>query len=185
MKSGRPSVKRRRSHDDDRDLPRGDRQPRPLLLSEIGAGSAELAKCGANGFLTTKLRFLNEIASLRPSAPTQLEAMSLDPEINEITWRDETVRLTPIEFRILYLLAKNAGHVVPASRLYTYVWGSDGGDANALRSHISHLRSKLEIRGETPVTISSVPAVGYLLRTAGVAPARLSLASREASPSSA
>ena len=81
-----------------------------------------------------------------------------------MSWRGQSVRLTPTEFRILYLLATNAGHVVPASRLYTYVWGSEGGDANALRSHISHIRRKLEIDGSGPGKITSVPAVGYVLR---------------------
>ena len=74
------------------------------------------------------------------------------------------MRLTPTEFRILYLLVTNVGHVVPASRLYTYVWGSDGADANALRSHMRHLRRKLEIDGSSPGSISSIPAVGYVFR---------------------
>jgi DNA-binding response OmpR family regulator len=94
----------------------------------------------------------------------QLDGLTLDPVTYEVTWRDESVRLTPTEFRILYLLVTNAGHVVPASRLYTYVWGSEGADANALRSHISHLRRKLEASGPTPGTITSIPAVGYIFR---------------------
>ena len=94
----------------------------------------------------------------------QVEGLSLDPETYEVSWRGQSVRLTPTEFRILYLLATNAAHVVPASRLYTYVWGSEGGDANALRSHISHIRRKLEIDGSGPGKITSVPAVGYVLR---------------------
>src|SRR5256712_882185 len=94
----------------------------------------------------------------------QVEGLNLDPETYEVSWRGQSVRLTPTEFRILYLLATNAGHVVPASRLYTSVWGSEGGDANALRSHISHIRRKLEIDGSGPGKITSVPAVGYVLR---------------------
>jgi len=111
----------------------------------------------------------------------QVEGLSLDPETYEVSWRGQSVRLTPTEFRILYLLATNAAHVVPASRLYTYVWGSEGGDANALRSHISHIRRKLEIDGSGPGKITSVPAVGYVLRpdptnvlTAPASPARAS-----------
>jgi DNA-binding response OmpR family regulator len=99
-----------------------------------------------------------------PEPPVELEGLTLDPASYEATWRKECIRLTPTEFRILYLLATNAGHVVPASRLYTYVWGSDGADANALRSHISHLRRKLETGGASPGTISSIPAVGYVFR---------------------
>ena len=99
-----------------------------------------------------------------PEPPVQIDGLTLDPVANEVNWRNESVRLTPTEFRILYLLVTNAGHVVPASRLYTYVWGSEGADANALRSHMSHLRRKLEIGGSTPGTISSIPAVGYVFR---------------------
>jgi two-component system KDP operon response regulator KdpE len=106
-----------------------------------------------------------QVAQAEAPEPTvQLDGLTLDPVAYEVNWRNESVRLTPTEFRILYLLVTNAGHVVPASRLYTYVWGSEGADANALRSHMSHLRRKLEIGGSTPGTISSIPAVGYVFR---------------------
>src|SRR5256885_2617364 len=100
----------------------------------------------------------------------QLDGLILDPQTYELTWHDSSVRLTPTEFRILYLLATNNGRVVPASRIYTYVWGSQGGDANALRSHISHLRRKLESDGGRPGTIASVPAVGYIFKRAATLP---------------
>jgi DNA-binding winged helix-turn-helix (wHTH) protein len=64
------------------------------------------------------------------------------------------------------MLVTNAGHVVSASRLYTHVWGAGGADANALRSHISHIRSKLDRGGIAPGKITSVPAVGYIFRVA-------------------
>ena len=113
----------------------------------------------------------------------QVEGLNLDPETYEVSWRGQSVRLTPTELRILYLLATNAGHVVPASRLYTYVWGSEGGDANALRSHISHIRRKLEIDGSGPGKITSVPAVGYVLRPdASSVPASAAPAARAPAP---
>jgi len=105
---------------------------------------------------------VSQATAAEPSV--QLDGLTLDPVAYEVTWQSESVRLTPTEFRILYLLVTNAGHVVPASRLYTYVWGSDGADANALRSHMSHLRRKLEIGGTSQGTISSIPAVGYIFR---------------------
>jgi DNA-binding response OmpR family regulator len=108
-----------------------------------------------------------QVSHAEASEPmVQLDGLTLDPVSYEVNWRNESVRLTPTEFRILYLLVTNAGHVVPASRLYTYVWGSDGADANALRSHMSHLRRKLEIGGASPGTISSIPAVGYVFKRA-------------------
>lgn len=99
-----------------------------------------------------------------------VNGLALDPEAYEVTWKDRNCRLTPTEFRILYLLVTNAGHAVSSNRIYTYVWGSEGGDANALRSHISHLRHKLEVDGDSPGLISSVPTVGYVFRPAKPAP---------------
>ena len=99
-----------------------------------------------------------------------LAGLALDPESYEVTWKDRNCRLTPTEFRILYLLVTNAGHAVSSNRIYTYVWGSEGGDANALRSHISHLRHKLEVEGDSPGQINSVPTVGYVFRPAKGSP---------------
>src|SRR5205085_6843210 len=132
---------------------------------------------GTDDFLPKPVEYRELIARIRAllrrakAAPVeaaepavQVEGLRLDPQTYELTWLDWCIRLTPTEFRILYLLITNAGHVVPASRLYTYVWGSEGADANALRSHMSHVRRKLESDGDAPGTISSVPAVGYLFR---------------------
>jgi DNA-binding response OmpR family regulator len=133
------------------------------------------------------LRRANLSADERGEPQLQLDGLTLDPQTYEVGWRDSNVRLTPTEFRILYLLATNSGKVVPASRMYTYVWGSAGGDANALRSHISHLRRKLEVEvgGDVPGTISSVPAVGYVFRrapTQATAPAPKATAASAATP---
>jgi two-component system OmpR family response regulator len=104
----------------------------------------------------------------------EVDALRLVPEISEVTWRGEVVGLTPTEFRILYLLVANNGHAVSASSLYTYVWGSGGADANALRTHISHIRGKLTRGGGTALgAITSVPGVGYVFRRASKEPATL------------
>ena len=99
-------------------------------------------------------------------APVEVGGLRLTPEDYEARWREEVVRLTRTEFRILYLLVANAGHVVSTSRLYTYVWGSGGADANALRTHISHIRRKLDRSGTALGEITSVPGVGYVFRGA-------------------
>lgn len=155
----------------------------PILVLTGRKEAQDILRCfnlGTDDFVAKPFEFRELIARIKAilrrtqagkeeqSEPrVSLDGLSLDPEAYEVTWKDTYVRLTPTEFRILYLLATNAGHVVSANRLYAYVWGSDGGDANALRSHISHVRRKLdEIGGEALGGITSVPAVGYIFRRA-------------------
>jgi two-component system, OmpR family, response regulator len=163
-------------------------QETPILVVTGRTGAQDIMRAfnlGTDDFIPKPYEFRELIARVRailrrskgasqePAEPqVQCDGLTLDPQTYEVSWRDTCIRLTPTEFRILYLLATNAGRVVPASRMYTYVWGSQGGDANALRSHISHLRRKLspdngDNAEDAPGTISSVPAVGYVFRRTG------------------
>src|SRR4051794_6986631 len=75
----------------------------------------------------------------------------------------EPVQLTPLEFRILYLLAMNEGQIIPYARLVDYAWGYEGGDASLLKTHVCHIRQKLGLPIEGPGSIRSLPTVGYSL----------------------
>jgi len=73
------------------------------------------------------------------------------------------VQLTPLEFRILYMLAMNEGQIIPYARLVDYAWGYEGGDASLLKTHICHIRRKLRLPLEGEGAIRSLPTVGYSL----------------------
>jgi DNA-binding response OmpR family regulator len=73
------------------------------------------------------------------------------------------VQLTPLEFRILYMLAMNEGQIIPYARLVDYAWGYEGGDASLLKTHICHIRRKLHLPIEGEGAIRSLPTVGYSL----------------------
>jgi DNA-binding response OmpR family regulator len=97
--------------------------------------------------------------------------LRLNLHSHEVTVKGQSpVRLTPLEFRVLYILAINEGRVVSSSRLVEYAWGYDGGEASLVKTHISHVRQKLGIDKERPdrdqvgeVRIRTVPWVGYSL----------------------
>ncbi len=102
---------------------------------------------------------------MRAEASTEIAVgnLKLDTQSHEVTKGDKTVRLTPLEFRLLYILATNEGRVVASSRLIEYAWGYEGGENSLLKTHACHIRQKLGmIRGE-PGYIKAIPWVGYCL----------------------
>src|SRR3712207_6124003 len=89
--------------------------------------------------------------------------LHLDLQSHEATKGGKQVQLTPLEFRILYLLGMNEGRVIPYSRLVEYAWGYDGGDSSLLKTHICHIRRKLHLPPNKQGGIRAVPGVGYSL----------------------
>jgi len=89
--------------------------------------------------------------------------LALNLQSHEVTRNGTSVLLTPLEFRILYMLAMNEGQVIPYARLVDYAWGYEGGDAHLLKTHICHIRAKLGLALEGEGSIRSLPTVGYSL----------------------
>ena len=81
----------------------------------------------------------------------------------EVLLGEEAIQLTPLEFRILYMLAMNEGQIIPYARLVDYAWGYEGGDVSLLKTHVCHIRRKLRMPLEGEGAIRSLPTVGYSL----------------------
>ena len=95
----------------------------------------------------------------------------LDLQSHEVTKGGAQVQLTPLEFRVLYLLAVNEGRVIPYSRLVEYAWGYyDEDNSSLLKTHICHIRKKLGVRPHEPCGIRVVQGVGYVLTREGAEP---------------
>jgi two-component system KDP operon response regulator KdpE len=74
------------------------------------------------------------------------------------------VKLTPKEFDLLRMLAKNAGRIVTHRQILREVWGpTHEDDVHYLRVYIGHLRQKLGDDPVNPQFIESEPGVGYRL----------------------
>ena len=76
--------------------------------------------------------------------------------------QDELVHLTPTEWRLLEILLRSPGQLVPSSRLLAQVWGP-GFEHNAhyLRFHMARLRRKLEEDPPRPRHLLTEPGMGY------------------------
>lgn len=75
------------------------------------------------------------------------------------------VHLTPLEYRVLESLARNAGLIVTQAQLVREAWGPErAGDSRGLRSYIKMLRQKLEPDPRQPRYLLTEAGVGYRLK---------------------
>ncbi|GAB79210.1 two-component system, OmpR family, KDP operon response regulator KdpE [Austwickia chelonae] len=74
------------------------------------------------------------------------------------------IRLTPTEWRIVAVLAREPGHLVTQAELLAEVWGPTyRRESNYLRVFANQLRRKLEPEPSTPVHLITEPGQGYRL----------------------
>jgi DNA-binding response OmpR family regulator len=72
------------------------------------------------------------------------------------------VKLTPIEYKLLYQLTRNAGQVIFHDHLLTKIWGPEYlGELDYLRIYVRRLREKLEANPQQPVQILTERGLGY------------------------
>jgi two-component system, OmpR family, KDP operon response regulator KdpE len=80
----------------------------------------------------------------------------------------EEVHLTPIEFDLLRVLARNRDRLMTHRALLEEVWGhAYRDDTPTLRTHMARLRAKIEPSGDRGRIIRTEPGVGYRLVTGG------------------
>jgi DNA-binding response OmpR family regulator len=98
-----------------------------------------------------------------PVRQLRVGQLTLDVETHEVIHQGREIALTPLEFKLLHILAANTGRVVTSTRMVDYAWGYDGGDISLLKTHISHIRKKLDLPQPDIGDIRAVAKVGYRL----------------------
>ena len=90
--------------------------------------------------------------------------MRIDQARHEVAVDGEPVHLTPIEFRLLALLAQHAGKVLTHRQLLHDVWGPrNTHQTHYLRVHMAALRRKIEADPARPRWLITEAGVGYRL----------------------
>lgn len=101
----------------------------------------------------------------RPSSIVTVGLLRVDSLRNEVAVDGKREHLTPVESKLLHLLAVNANTVCTAHQIVTHVWSfDDDADASLIKAHIRHLRQKIEHDPSHPMFILTVPGVGYTLK---------------------
>ena len=88
--------------------------------------------------------------------------LSIDYAAGCVYRDDREIHLTPIEYKLLCVLAKNTGKVLTHNYILKEVWGNAfSADASSLRVFMATLRKKIEENPATPQYIQTHIGVGY------------------------
>ena len=87
--------------------------------------------------------------------------LEINEEAVEVTMDGNPVKLTPIEYKILLLLAKNPGRVFSAEEIYERVWQEKAINTDTIMVHVRNIREKIEIDPKNPKYLKVVWGVGY------------------------
>ncbi len=94
----------------------------------------------------------------------KLDDLEIDTVNSSVSLHKQPVHLTPIEFKLLFILAKKPGKVFTHRQLLVEVWGPEYvNDTHYLRIHMGRLRARLEINSAAPRYILTEAGIGYRL----------------------
>ena len=137
----------------------------------------EALDCGADDYITkpfgtkelmarirTAMRHSNRLVSEdeKYKRPYICKGLVIDFDKRLITLKGQNIHLTQIEFKIVSLLAQNAGKVLTYDTILTHVWGPYIEQNNQiLRVNMAKVRRKLEQNPAEPQYILTEVGIGY------------------------
>ena len=122
---------------------------KPFSLSELQRGSRLIAQTRRRSAL---------------GAVLNIGSLKIDMEAQEATLNGNALDLSPTEYKLLEVLARNEGRTLSRDELLAKVWGTTLGDSRTVDVHIWRLRHKLADDGDEERFIQTVRGRGYRLR---------------------
>ena len=116
--------------------------------------------------IRTALRHSARVASIAPQEQKySREGLEIDFEKRLVTLNGKEIHLTQIEYKLVSLLAKNAGKVLTYDYILKDIWGPYADtDNQILRVNMANIRRKLEKNPAEPFYIFTEIGVGYRMK---------------------
>ena len=155
----------------------------PILV--ISARTSESEKvaaldAGADDYITkpfgtsellARIRTALRHSQMSASSPKSSESvyrcgdLTINFDKRLVTIADREIHLTQIEYKLVSLLALNAGRVLTYDFIINHIWGPYADSNNQiLRVNMAHIRRKMEENPADPKYISTEIGVGYRMR---------------------
>ena len=146
-----------------------DRESEKIQALDLGADDYVEKPFGI-GELLARIR-----TALRHKAPVHappeiltVGPLTIDDAAHRVILTGQSVHLTPKEYDLLLLLARNAGRVLTHRQILTQIWGpAHAEDTQYLRVLIGQLRAKIDQVPGQPTLIQNETGVGYRLEPRG------------------
>jgi DNA-binding response OmpR family regulator len=152
----------------------------PVLLVSAKDGEFDQADgldLGADGYLVKPFPFVVLVAQLkallrrrdaamgRAGQRVRLGALVVDPISRSVSWKGETIELSPREFALLHALASRPDTAVAKDDLLRMVWGDEqAASRNVVEVYVGYVRRKLDAVGAGHL-LKTVRGFGYLVGT--------------------
>jgi two-component system KDP operon response regulator KdpE len=155
-----------------------------IVLSAVGEEGAKVAAldAGADDYVTKPFGIDELLARLRaalrrtgqpPEPVVEVGELRIDLEKRSVSVRGEAVQLTPHEYEMLALFARNPGKLLTHRTILREVWGpAYGGESHYLHVYVSQLRRKIEADPTRPRYLLTEPGAGYRLVEPSIGAAR-------------
>lgn len=141
-----------------------DREEEKIAALDEGADDYVDMPCDKREILS-RIRVAERRRGRLPATPGPFKAgaLAIDFGSRRVTVAGRTVRLSPKEYALLRVLARQAGDVVGHRRLLAAGWGPAAADTQYLRVYIGLLRQKIEDDPSDPQIVLTEPGIGYRL----------------------
>lgn len=141
------------------------REDDKVAALDAGADDYLTKPFGVNELLARMRVALRHARNLPASEVLEFGELRVDLVRHNVDVGGVEVHLTPIEYRLLVLLAQNAGRVLTHRQILKEVWGPNSVDqTHYVRVHMAGLRKKIEADPNRPKLIITELGVGYRLR---------------------
>jgi DNA-binding response OmpR family regulator len=135
-----------------------------LIGLELGADDYVTKPFSPRELVARVRTVLRRVGKQAPQGPSELrfDNLVIDRRSHEVQVRGEAVNLTPTEFKLLEVLARDPGRAFSRLELLDLAFGYDfEGFERTVDVHVKNLRKKIEPDPKHPVYIKTVYGVGY------------------------